>query len=431
MTPSTPATLTDGLDLVDFDYYGEHGPPHEQWKLLREQSPVHWCQPGPPAPSQAGHTRPPYPDYWAITRHDEILEISTNPEQFLNEPGIVLTPGGVRDRDEGIGALRTVIEMDPPEHRAYRKVASPFFTPRALQAIQNAIDQSAREIVDGLAGSTGQGECDIANEIATAHPLRVLSTILGVPRSEESVILRLTQQLFAADDPDLRRQGVSHEQAIVEIGAELYALFEEIIADRRANPTDDLASIIANGTVDGESMGPLETFGYCLIAFTAGHDTTKNSLAGGMNAFLDHPDQFRLLRDNQDLLDRAVDEVVRWATPVNYMMRTASSDTELRGQSINEGDKLVLFYASANRDEDLYENPYEFRIDRDRSRHLGFGVGEHYCMGANLAKMTQKSMFRELSTRLVSMDRTDEPEWIQSSFIVGYKHIPVRYEIKT
>lgn len=408
---------TNGLELVDFRYYGEHGPPHELWTELRHEDPVHKCETGL------------YPDFWAITKHDDILEISTHPELFLNEPGIVLVPGGQRDRDGGIGALRTIIEMDPPEHRPYRKVASPFFTPRALRSLQDAIDQSAVEIVDRLAGATGEGECDVATDIAAAHPLRILSTILGVPRSQEPLILRLTQELFAADDPELQRPGVDHDQAIVELGAELFALFEEIIADRRANPTDDLASIIANGSVDGEAMGPLETFGYCLIAFTAGHDTTKNSLATGLNAFLDHPDQFERLRAEPDLVDTAVDEIVRWATPVNYMMRTAAQDLEFRGRQIQEGDKLLQFYASANRDEDVYEDPFVFRIDRDRSRHLGFGVGEHYCMGANLAKMTQKAMFSELGRRLVSIERTGEPRWIVSSFVVGYKHIPVRYKI--
>jgi cytochrome P450 len=411
----TTEAITDGLDLVNFRYYGEHGPPHEQWTQLRHEDPVHWCQPDK------------YPDFWAITKHDDILEISTHPDLFLNEPGIVLVPGGERDREQGLGAMRTVIEMDPPEHRSYRKVASPFFTPRALRAIQDAIDTSATEIVDELAA--GDGECDVANDIATAHPLRILSTILGVPRSQEPLILRLTQQLFAADDPELQRQGLDHDQAIVELGTELYALFDEIIADRRANPTDDLASIIANGTVDGEEMGALETFGYCLIAFTAGHDTTKNSLAGGLNAFLDRPDQFELLRQNPDIIDTAVDEVVRWATPVNYMMRTAAQDVEFRGRQIKAGDKLVQFYASANRDEDIYDDPFEFRINRDRSRHLGFGVGEHYCMGANLAKMTQKAMFTELARRMESMERAGDPAWIYSSFIVGYKHIPIRYKI--
>jgi cytochrome P450 len=413
----TAETLTDGLDLVDFNYYGQHGPPHEQWTQLRRHDPVHRCETGT------------YPDFWAITKHDDILEISTHPELFLNEPGIVLVEGGERNSEEGLGALRTIIEMDPPEHRSYRKVASSFFTPRALRAIQEAIDKSAREIVDGLAGDTGEGECDVAVDIATSHPLRVLSTILGVPRSQEPVILRLTQELFAANDPELQRAGVDHNQAIAELGAEMYVLFDEIIADRRANPTDDLASIIANGTVDGEQMGPLETFGYCLIAFTAGHDTTKNSLAGGLNAFIEHPDQFELLKQDPDLLDTAIEEVVRWATPVNYMMRTASQDVDFRGREIRKGDKLLLFYASANRDEDIYADPFEFRIDRERSRHLGFGVGEHYCMGANLAKMTQKAMFAELGRRLESVERTGDPEWISSSFVVGYKHIPIRYRL--
>jgi len=415
----TTQTLTNGLELVDFRYYGQHGPPHEIWTQLRKEDPVHWCEPGT------------YEDFWAITKHDDILEISTQPDLFLNEPGIVLVPGGQRDRDSGIGALRTIIEMDPPEHRSYRKVASSFFTPRALRAIQDAIDLSAKEIVDRLAGETGEGECDVAVDIAAAHPLRILSTILGIPRSQEPLILRLTQELFAADDPELQRPGVDHDQAIAELGMEMYALFEEIIADRRANPTDDLASIIANGTVDGEAMGPLETFGYCLIAFTAGHDTTKNSLAGGLNAFLDNPDQFEKLRQDPELLDTAVDEVVRWATPVNYMMRTAARDTEFRGRQISEGDRLLQFYASANRDEDIYDDPFEFRVDRDRSRHLGFGVGEHYCMGANLAKMTQRAMFAELARRVEWMERSGDPKWIVSSFIVGYKHLPIRYKIAT
>jgi cytochrome P450 len=326
--------------------------------------------------------------------------------------------------------MRTIIEMDPPEHRSYRKVVSSYFTPRAIQRLEHEAAVSAREIIDRLAGDTGEGECDLAIDVAAAHPLRLLSTVLGVPRSQEHDIMRLTNQLFAADDDELQRPGVPREQAILEIGAELYALFDEIIADRRKNPTDDLVSLIANGTVDGEPMGPLETFGYCLITFTAGHDTTKNSLAGGLDAFIRHPDELRRLRDNLDLLPSAVEEVIRWATPVNYMMRTAARDIEVRGQTIPQGDKLLLFYASANRDEDVFDDPWTFRVDREPNRHLGFGIGEHFCLGAHFARMSQRALFREFAQRVESIELTAEPTWISSSFVVGYKHLPVRYRFR-
>jgi cytochrome P450 len=407
--------LTNGLELVDPAYYGKHGPPHDAWTELRRHSPVHRCETAE------------YPPFWAITKHADIVDISTKPEHFLNQPGIVLMRNDYPRSDEGVGAMRTIIEMDPPEHRAYRKVVSSYFTPRAIQSLEAAAVESAREIIDRLAGTDGEGECDLAIDVAAAHPLRILSTILGVPRSQEADIMRLTNQLFAADDAELRRPGVSREQAMAEIGAELYGIFDEIVTDRRSHPTDDLVSLIANGTVDGQPMGPLETFGYCLITFTAGHDTTKNALAGGLNALINHPGELRKLRDDPDLVTTAIEEVLRWATPVNCMMRTAQHDIEFRGQSIAEGDPLMLFYASANRDDDVFDDPFTFRIDREANRHLGFGIGEHFCLGAHLARMSQRALFREFAKRVEWIEPSAEPTWITSSFVVGYKHVPVRY----
>ncbi len=408
-------TLTSGQELVDPAYYGEFGPPHEMWTALRHHSPVYRCEPRS------------YPAFWAVTGHDEILEISTQPDIFLNQPGIVLTAEGYADRSQGVGQLRTIVEMDPPEHRAFRKVAAPFFTPRSIARYEEATRRSAKELIDALAGTTGEGECDFATDLATAHPLRILSTLLGLPREQEPTILRLTNQLFGSDDAELARPGVDHQTAMMEIAGELFAMFEEVITDRRAHPREDLISIIANGLVDGEPMGPLETFGYCLITFTAGHDTTKNALAGGLNAFIEHPDQLELLRQEPDLLPSAVDEVIRWASPVNYMMRTAKTDAEVAGQKISAGDHLLQFYASANRDERHYDEPFAFRIDREANKHMGFGIGEHYCMGAHLARMSQRALLDEFSRRVVSIERTGDPQWISSSFVVGYKHLPVRY----
>jgi cytochrome P450 len=412
--------LTDGLDLIQPAAYGENGPPHESWTALRRESPVHRCDPEN------------YDPFWAITRHADICEISKQPDEFLSAPGIIAMPSDhFDDRSEGVGAMRTIIEMDPPEHRSYRKVASPYFTPRALGRVDAAVAESARSLVDKLAGTTGEGECDFATDVAAAHPLRILCTILGVPREDEPRILELTNQLFASDDPDLQREGEDREAAMKELGLELYQLFGGIIEDRRANPRDDLASVLANGKVDGELMGPLETFGYYLITFSAGHDTTKNALVTGMKALIEHPEQLAALRANPKLVEPAVEEVVRWATPVNYMKRTVARDLEFGGQQMREGDPLILFYASANRDEAVFENPFEFRVDRQPNRHLGFGIGEHFCLGAHLARRSQRALFGELARRLEHVELIGDPEWITSSFIVGLKHLPIRYRISS
>jgi len=410
---------TDGLEFVDPAYYAKHGPPHASWTKLRRESPVHWCEP-------AG-----YRPFWAITRHEDICTISKQPDLFLSEPGVILPEiGREPDRNEGIGAMRTIIEMDPPAHRSYRKVASPWFTPRALNRVDAEVEKSAREIVDLLAGDDGEGECDFATAVAAAHPLRILSHVLGLSRDKEPEILRLTNQLFAPDDEEIGRKGEDRLEAMKELGLELYQLFAGIIEDRKRNPRNDLASVLANGMVDGKPMPPLETFGYYLITFTAGHDTTKNALAGGMRALVDNPDQLERVKRDPELVSGLVEEVVRWASPVNYMRRTAARDTTLRGQKIRAGDHLGLFYASANRDESIFDEPFRFRVDRDPNRHLGFGVGEHFCLGSHLARRSQQALFGELVSRLEWVELAGEPEWIKSSFVVGLKHLPIRYKLR-
>jgi cytochrome P450 len=415
-------SITDGLDLVSSHAYAEKGVPHDLWTRLRAESPVHRCDPSGFAP------------FWAITKHADICEISKQPDKFSSTGGIAVInerqEATLRSGDQGFGAMRVIIEMDPPEHRGYRNVASPVFTPRAIKALDQAIDASAREIVDKLAGETGEGECDFASDVAAAHPLRILSTMLGVPREKEPDILRLTNQLFASDDPDLQRTGEDRDQAMLALGLELYQLFDKIIQDRRANPRDDLASLLANGTINGEPMGMMETVGYYLITFSAGHDTTKNALVGGMHTFLEHPEQFEKLKQHPELVESAVEEVVRWTSPVNHMKRTATEDYELRGQRFQAGDNVVMFYASANRDEEVFADPFEFRIDRRPNPHLGFGIGEHFCMGANLARRSQRALLLELARRMDWAELAGEPEQIHSGFVVGLKKLPMRYRIK-
>lgn len=414
--------LTDGLDLIRNRSYAEQGVPHDTWAQLRKDAPVHYCEPG--------HDFSPY---WAITKHADICEVSKQPDLFRSSDGIVMLAqtgeAALRGSGEGLGAMRVIIEMDPPEHRAYRQVASPVFTPRAIQALDAAIDQSARSIVDRLAGESGEGECDFANDVAAAHPLRILSTMLGVPRESEPDILRLTNELFANDDPDLQREGEDREAAALALGLELYQLFDGIIQERRANPTDDLASLLANATIDGEPMPMMETVGYYLITFSAGHDTTKNALASGVCALAQNSEEFEKLKRNPDLIDSAVEEILRWTSPVNYMKRVVAKNVDFHGQKLSEGDNLVLFYGSANRDEKVFEDPFSFRVDRNPNPHLGFGIGEHFCIGSHLARASLRAMLRELVSRIDSLELTGVPEQIQSSFVVGLKELPLRYRV--
>ena len=415
-------TDIDGFDLIAPKAYGAQGVPHDQWRELRKLDRLHHCEPEG------------FDAFYPVVHHDQICEISKQPALFLNRFGIVLESSRQREileANQGIGQMRVIIGMDPPEHRDYRKIAAPWFTPGAIERAAPIVEESARSLVDALVAraSGGEGECDFANDIAAAHPLRVLSSILGVPREQEPKLLQLTNELFASDDPDLQRKGEDRSKVVQELGMEFFQLFNAIIEDRRANPTDDLASLLANGKLNGEHMGMMETLGYFLITFTAGHDTTKNALAGGIRALAEHPAEFEKLRRNPDLVPSAVEEIVRWTSPVNYMKRVVAEDLEFRGQKLRKGENLVLFYASANRDESVFEDPYSFRVDRDPNRHLGFGIGEHFCLGSHLARESQRAMLRELIGRIDSLELAGEPEQIQSSFVVGLKRLPLRYRV--
>ena len=414
------ATITD---LINASAYGQNGVPHELWTHLRKESPVYWY-------AQRGHT-----PFWAITKHEDIMEVSSQPDIFSNEAGgiIVLNEAQIQSFIEGgsgspLAQMKTIITMDPPEHRSYRKVASGYFTPRGVTNLDEIVKSSAAAIFDEL---PDEGEVDFIETIAQKHPLRVLATILGINEEQEERLLVITQELFGGEDPDMQRQGEDREAARKELGMEFYMLFDEIIKDRRDCPRDDLATMLANAELsDGCPLGQLETLGYYLIVFTAGHDTTRNALSGAISAFLDHPDQFERLRQDPSLSKSAVDEIVRWTTPVNYMKRQAVQDYELRGQKIKAGEELALFYCSANRDEDVFEDPFTFDIGRSPNRHLGFGWAEHYCLGAHLAKASMKALTEEMVRRIEWMEPNGERTFISSNFVVGLKTLPVKYKLK-
>src|SRR5215472_3598970 len=278
----------DPYDLIAAKNYGSKGTPHDVWTLLRKESPVHRCE-----------FDGDFEDFWAITKHADIIDISSKPHLFSNREGPMILNRGQKIQAANraaspLGQMRTIIEMDPPEHRDFRNVAKGFFTPRSIRRLDEIVTESARALIDSLGE---EGECDFVEKVAQRHPLRVLATILGIDREDEERVLELTQQLFASDDPDLQRKGEDRAKAQMELGLEFYQMFDRITQDRRARPRDDLATMLATATmVDGQPMGPIETFGYYLIVFTAGHDTTRNALSAGFAAMLENPDQLELLR---------------------------------------------------------------------------------------------------------------------------------------
>ncbi len=418
----------DPLDLIAPANYGSKGAPHDPWRELRGQ-PLQKVSPSG------------YQPFWPVTRHADITKISAAPEDFSNEADAIVVwtdeqmAKAAAGEVSGLRQMRTVIMMDPPDHRMFRKVASGFFTPRGIERLDEIVTESARGVIDSLGP---EGEDDFVSMVAQRHPLRVLGTILGITADQEERLLELTQQLLAGDDPDYQRDAGAEDrtQTSAELGAEFFEMFNAIIEDRRANPTDDLASMLANATLpDGEPLGLMETLGYYLIVFNAGHDTTRHSLAGAISAFLHNPDQLDVLRSGGDeVVTTAVEEVVRWTAPVNYMKRTALRDITLTDDEfgdvvIPEGDALALFYNAANRDDRVFDRAYDFDITRSPNRHLGFGWAEHYCLGAHLARASIAALLSEMQQRVELLEPAGDPTFTASSFVFGHKTLPVRYRI--
>ncbi len=388
---------------------------HEACTLLRREDPVHWVD--------VEGFRP----FWALTKHADVFEIETRHEIFLNAPRPILGPeeGDIR-RDEQGDLLRTLIHMDEPDHRFYRGLASDWFLPKNLKKLEPRLQELARRSVDQM--QELGGECDFFQDVAMHYPLQVILSILGLPESDYPRMLKLTQEMFGSADPDLQR-GQDMDDLIAVI-TDFFAYFTALTAERRANPTDDLASVLANATKDGEYLGDMELISYYVIAATAGHDTTSSAIGGGMRALLEHPDQLERLKADRSLMSTAVDEMIRWVTPVKQFMRTATVDHDLRGTRIEAGQAVLLSYPSANRDEEVFGDPFTFDVGRFPNKHLAFGFGIHYCLGAMLARMEMKALYEELLPRLEWIELAGEPAMMQTLFVGGPKRVPIRYEVR-
>lgn len=376
--------------------------------------------------------------FWMVTKHADILEISRQNDLFHNgDLQTTLTPKvmdrKIREMTGGSPHLvRSLVQMDPPDHPKYRVMTQAWFLPQNIRKLEDHIREIAREHVNHMAEMGG--ECDFVTDVALTYPLRVIMEILGVPREDEPRMLRLTQELFGSTDPDLNRsqteiaedfeRGLAQLQSVI---ADFFTYFDAITQDRRAHPREDVASVIANGQIDGHPLGSLEAMSYYMIVATAGHDTTSSSTAGAVWGLCEFPEQFAKAKADPSLIPGLVEEAIRWTTPVKHFMRSATADTELRGRQIKKGDWLFLSYPSGNRDEEVFDEPDAFRIDRKPNKQLAFGYGAHVCLGQHLARMEMRILFEEIFARVKSIELNGEPRRSAATFVGGPKTVPIRY----
>ena len=369
--------------------------------------------------------------FWAVSRHADVFEVSRRNDLYWNTeysaPGPDLTYQFLQAA--GLELPRTLVHLHGDIHNKYRDVTNDWFKPAAVKGLQPAIDAIADDYVQLLADKGGG--CDFAVDVATPFTMRVIMSIFGVPPEDEAFMLKLTQGMFGAADPEYLGDFTDPLDLVRSTIDEFAAYFDELSADRRANPTNDLASVIANGRVDGEPLGSTESLWYYIIVATAGHDTTSYSMSGGLEQLLRHPDQLRLLQDDPSLIVNAAEEMIRWTSPVRSFFRWVQEDTVLGGQELAAGDVVLTSYPSANRDDAAFERPDEFDITRpDAKNLLSFGLGMHYCLGAQVARREVQTMIRKVLEQVDTIELAGEPQWTGAHFVSGLKHLPISYTLK-
>ena len=367
--------------------------------------------------------------FWAVTRHSEVAEIERQNVLFPNTETSVLLPEAALAQQKKSGVqIKSLVHMDDPEHAKYRKLTNEWFKPSNLRKLFEArVGELAKRYVDRMAAFGN--ECDFARDVALYYPLHVIMSILGVPEEDEPRMLRLTQQLFGNEDPEFA--GEDRNAALLAAALDFKQYFDRMTDDRRTHPREDIATVLSTAQIDGAPMPEIERLGYYMIVATAGHDTTSATLASGVEALMNNPDQLRALQQDPSLLDNAVEEMIRWGTPVRHFLRQATEDYTLRGAKIAAGDWLMLVYLSANRDDAVFADPYRFDVRRkNANEHIAFGTGVHFCLGAHLARMELKAFIRELLSRLESIEPNGPSEHMIANFVGGLKRLPVRYRLR-
>jgi cytochrome P450 len=388
------------------------------FEQLRRDEPVRWTQPEG------------YRPFWTIARFDDVRTVERKSKIFTNSPRHVLESVAEEEANRafsgGDRAFKTIVSMDGTEHQVHRAVASGWFTTATVANLEKEISVIAKEFVDRLAEH--DGAADLSRVLFARYPLRVIMTLFGVPPEDEDDLFAFSQMYVAPEDPEIAK-GRSATEVRLEGKKGFFGYFQNLIADRRASPRDDLASVIANAEVDGAPIDDLAAIAYCVVIATAGHDTTSFSSSGGLYALLRRPDLLNRLRADRGLLPAAVDEMVRWVSPVKSFMRTAREDFELGGKMIKQGDSLLLNFASANRDDTVFENASDFSIDRAPHPHLGFGAGPHACLGMHLARLEMRLLFDELLDRVDDLSLTGEPDYYRGNVVQGIKSLPVSFRL--
>jgi cholest-4-en-3-one 26-monooxygenase len=398
--------MQPGVTLVDQDHYASEGPPHATFRRLRAEAPVSWQQ------------RDDDASFWAITKYKDVFAMSLDQKTFSSaRRGAIFRPWNEEEYEAQKGML---INRDPPDHTKFRRLVSIGFSGRMIRRLEQHVRTMTGKIIDQVAGA---GECDFVASVSAELPLQVIVELVGVPLADRHRVLQWSNQMMAYDDPEYQLDPFTPKIA----AAELFMYANELAADRKANPRDDLASELMHAEIDGNGLTPEEFNSFFILLLVAGNETTRNLISGGLLALIEHPEQRARLQANPALLPTAVEEMLRWVTPVNLFQRTATRDVELRGETIREGDNVVLFYASANRDEEMFPDADRFDVARDPNEHLAFGIGPHFCLGANLARLEITVMFEELLRRLPDIELAGPVERLRSNFINGIKRMPVRF----
>jgi cholest-4-en-3-one 26-monooxygenase len=398
------------IDLCNPDTYLA-GVPHDAFRQLRKEQPVYFQK----EPGGTG--------YWAITKYDDVVEVSKDPGRFSS------WRGGTNIEDyppEDLSAIQLMlVNMDPPEHAKFRRLVRQGFTPKMVTRMEPRIRAQAKRIVDAIAD---KGECDFVRTIAAELPLLVLADLLGIPEEDRGMVFDWSNKLIGFQDPEFQHSIEDAREAAMQVWG--YAnTMAELRKDKPGG--EDLVSVLVHGEIDGEKLTEMEIDSFFLVLAVAGNETTRNLISGGLLALLEHPDQMARLTADPSLIPSAVEEMLRWVTPVIYFRRTATCDTEIRGVKIKENDKVVMYYSSANRDEDVFPHASTFDVSRTPNDHLSFGYGEHFCLGANLARLEIRIMFEELLRRLPDIRLGGEVRRLRSNFINGFKEIPVRFTPET
>src|SRR5437870_5418888 len=396
------------IDLSNPDLFAA-GPPHEAFTVLRREAPLFW--------NGNGHRN--RDGFWARARSRAIWTVSLAPKTFSTaRRGTILRNW---TEEEFASNQTLMINMDPPRHTKYRRLVNLGFSPKMTNRLEPHMHEITRRIIDNIAA---RGACDFVTDVAAELPLQVIVEMMGVPIEDRHKVFEWSSTMIGFDDPEY---GAGSNAAGKVAAAEIYMYAHELATDHRRCPRDDMVSVLLEAEVEGEKLSKIDFNSFFLLLLVAGNETTRNTISGGMLALIEHPEErARLLRD-PSLFPTAVDEMVRWVSPVMYFVRTAMHDTEILGQPVRENQRVTLWYGSANRDEEHFQHPDRFDVGRNPNDHLGFGIGPHFCLGANLARLEIRIMFEELLRRLPDIELASPPTRLRSNFIGGIKHMPVRF----